>query len=189
MPDLPHSLELLTADQSRLLIIDMQEKLLPVIDGHAVIHRNCLRLIHGAQILSMPVSTTEQYPQGLGPTVPELAALLSDRVEKITFSALNSLAWAGSGLEPDGRFRIVIAGIEAHVCVLQTVFDLLAHGFRVYVAADAVGSRRTLDRDIALRRMESGGAVITTVESILFEWCERAGTSGFKQISRLIREL
>lgn len=82
----------------------------------------------------------------------------------------------------------MVAGIESHVCVLQTVLDLLSQGFRVFVAADAVGSRKPLDREIALQRMASSGAVITTTESVLFEWCERAGTPEFKEISRLVRD-
>src|SRR5690606_31489435 len=139
-----------------------------------------------------PVFATEQYPRGLGPTVPELAELLSERPEKQRFSCAEALAW-GSANEPTDpqlrdRTKVVLAGIEAHVCVLQTALDLLADGYQVSVAAAAVGSRRRLDRQIGLQRMADTGAVITTTESILFEWCETAAADEFKEISRLVKE-
>lgn len=187
MSELPRSHELLGRDDSRLLIIDMQERLLPHIDRHETVVENCLKLITGANVLEVPVTGTEQYPKGLGPTTPQLAEVLPACSEKLDFSCLNCLEWSGSGSEPEGRFKVVVAGIEAHVCVQQTVHDLLAHGFRVYVAADAVSSRKPLDRDTALQRMSAAGAVITTTEAILFEWCERAGSDEFKAISRLVK--
>lgn len=187
MNALPRSPELLNRDDSRLLIVDMQERLLPHIDGHDVVIENCLKLIQGAGTLTVPVTATEQYPKGLGATTPRLAEHLPDCLEKLDFSCLNCLGWDESASDPEGRFRIVVAGIEAHVCVQQTVHDLLAHGFRVYVAADAVSSRKAFDRDTALQRMSSAGAVITTTESILFEWCQRAGSDEFKAISRLVK--
>ena len=187
MTELPHSHELLSRAESRLLIVDMQEKILPVINDHDSVLANCLKLIEAAKILDVPATATEQYPKGLGPTFAEIAQRVSDRPEKIEFSCLNCLEWNATGSDPEGRFKVVVAGIESHVCVLQTVLDLLSQGFRVFVAADAVGSRKPLDRDIALQRMASSGAVITTTESVLFEWCERAGTPEFKEISRLVR--
>jgi nicotinamidase-related amidase len=188
MSELPHSHELLSRDESRLLIIDMQEKILPVINDQEAVLANCLKLIEVANILNVPATATEQYPKGLGATVPAIAERLPDRPEKIEFSCLNCLDWNSSASDPEGRFKVVVAGIESHVCVLQTVLDLLSQGFRVFVAADAVGSRKPLDREIALQRMASSGAVITTTESVLFEWCERAGTAEFKEISRLVRD-
>lgn len=189
MSDLIRSQELLDAAQSRLLIIDVQEKLVPVINGSETVIQQCQRLIQGAQLLNVPVTATEQYPQGLGPTVQCLAELVPDRSSKIEFSCRSCLDWIDCGTEPEARFRVVVAGIEAHVCVLQTVLDLLSFGFRVYVVADAVSSRKLFDREIALQRMAASGAVITTTEAVLFEWCERAGSPEFKQISRLIRDL
>jgi nicotinamidase-related amidase len=186
MSELPHSHELLSRAESRLLIVDMQEKILPVIDGHEGVTANCLKLIEAAQILDVPATATEQYPKGLGPTTAEIAQRLPDRPEKVEFSCLNCLDWNTASSDPEGRFKVVVAGIEAHVCVQQTVLDLLSHGFRVFVAADAVSSRKSLDREIALQRMAASGAVITTTESVLFEWCERAGTAEFKEISRLV---
>ena len=188
MSELPHSHELLSRDESRLLIVDMQQKLLPVINDQAAVLANCLKLIEAANTLDVPTTATEQYPKGLGPTVAAIAERISDRREKIEFSCLNCLDWNSTASDPEGRFKVVVAGIESHVCVLQTVLDLLSQGFRVFVAADAVGSRKPLDREIALQRMASSGAVITTTESILFEWCERAGTPKFKAISRLVRD-
>jgi len=188
MSELPHSHELLSRDESRLLIVDMQEKLLPVINDHEAVLANCLKLIKAAKILEVPATVTEQYPKGLGPTVSAIAERLPGRPEKIEFSCLNCLDWNSTASDPEGRFKVVVAGIESHVCVLQTVLDLLSQGFRVFVAADAVGSRKPLDCEIALQRMASSGAVITTTESVLFEWCERAGTPEFKEISRLVRD-
>ncbi len=188
MPSLPRSHELLSRNDSRLLIIDLQERLVPAIDRGDGVVANTVKLVKAAAILGVPVSATEQYPKGLGPTVASLAELLPEPAEKIEFSCLNSLDWSTDGSDPEARFKVVIAGVEAHVCVQQTVLDLLAHGFRVYVAADAVGSRSATDRDIALQRMSLSGAVITTTEAVLFEWCQRAGSDEFKAISRLVKD-
>jgi nicotinamidase-related amidase len=177
--------ELLSRHDSRLLIVDMQQKLVPVIHENAGVLANCLKLVQAAKILGTPVFATEQYPKGLGETVPELASLIESRPSKLRFSSSECLGWETCPAG-DPRPKIVVAGIETHVCVQQTVFDLLAGGFLVYVAADAVGSRKPLDRDWALQRMQAFGAVITTTEAILFEWCEVAGTDEFKQISRLV---
>lgn len=192
-PPYVRSRELLSRHDSRLLVVDMQEKLLPAIAGRKRILANCLKLARAAQVLDVPVFATEQYPRGLGGTVPELAELIDDRPDKVRFSCGEVLQW-GTAAEPTDpaladRRRVVVAGIEAHVCVLQTVFDLLAAGFEVSVVADAVGSRRRLDWRIALQRLTSGGAMVTTTESVLFEWCEVAGTEEFKQISQLVKEV
>jgi isochorismate hydrolase len=195
MPDPPlplRSIDLLSRDDSRLLIVDMQEKLLRVIPQAEQITSNCQKLIRAARILGPPVFSTEQYPKGLGKTTPELAAELADPAVKLRFSCSQAVGW-GTAAEPSDsdlqdRHKVVVAGIEAHVCVLQTAFDLMAAGFQVYVPADAVGSRHELDWKIALDRLAGGGAVITTTEAVLFEWCEAAGTDEFKQISRLVTD-
>ena len=187
MPSLPRSHELLSRNDSRLLVIDLQERLVPAIDGGDDVVANTVKLVRAAEVLGVPVSVTEQYPKGLGPTAKPLAELLPEPTEKIEFSCLNSLDWNSEGSDPEARFKVVIAGVEAHVCVQQTVLDLLAHGFRVYVAADAVGSRSPIDRKFALKRMVLSGAVLTTTEAIMFEWCERAGSDEFKAISRLVK--
>ena len=176
--------ELLSLADSQLLVIDVQEKLVPHIAGCEVLLANCLKLVKAADVFNVPCLATEQYPRGLGRTVPELLGELPQPIEKLRFSSAEVLLQAGA--VSGERDQIVLAGIEAHVCVQQTALDLLACGFRVYVAADAVASRNTLDWKLALRRMADGGVTITTTESVMFEWCEVAGTDEFKQISRLI---
>ena len=178
---------LLNRHDSRLLILDMQDRILPVISNSDAVLSNCLRLVEGAQVQQVPVSATEQYPKGLGPTNAALARLIPDRLEKLRLSSAEVLNWGTAAEDSTGRFRVVVAGIETHVCILQTVFDLLSAGFEVHVPADAVGSRAEGNRQIALERMALGGAVITTTESVLLEWCEVAGTPEFKQISQMIR--
>jgi nicotinamidase-related amidase len=179
--------ELMNRDDTALLVVDMQAKLLPLIPAHARLIWNVRRLIDGAGILQVPVAATEQYPQGLGPTTPELAARLGLVPGKLAFSC-GECGEIFTGWRDRGIWKILVCGIETHVCVGQTVHDLLGEGFRVYVAADAVGARGAIDHDIALRRMDSSGATLTTVEAALFEWCGRAGSPEFKQISQLVRE-
>jgi nicotinamidase-related amidase len=181
--------ELLSRSDSRLLIVDVQEKLMPAIPVAGQLIRNCRRLIQGAKILGVPISATEQYPQGLGGTVAELASELDAPATKVRFSGAECLNWGLAAEQPGDRFKLVVAGIEAHVCVLQTALDFLAQGFRVYVPADAVASRHKLDWKMALSRLADSGAILTTTESVLFEWCEAAATAEFKQISRLIRDM
>ena len=187
-PTYIRSPELLSRTESRLLIVDVQEKLVPKIFDLERMLANCRSLIQGAKILGVPVFATEQYPKGLGKTVSQLAELLAPPAQKLRFSCAEVLDWGTGAQQTDNRFQIVVAGIEAHVCVLQTVLDLLGNGFQVYVAADAVSSRTECDRKIALDRMAAGGATIVTTESVLFEWCEVSGTPEFKQISQLIKE-
>ncbi len=170
-----------------LLVVDVQEKLMPLIPRQARIVWNIRRLIDGAKLLGLPVMATEQYPRGLGATVPELATLLGPIPEKMHFSC-GACGQLFQDLGDRGVHKILVVGIEAHVCVQQTAFDLLAAGFGVYLAIDAVGARFDIDYQTALRRMESSGATLTTTESTLFEWCEVAGTPEFKRISQLVRE-
>lgn len=180
--------ELLSRNESRLLIVDVQEKLVPKIANLERLVANCRMLIQGAKILAVPVFATEQYPKGLGSTVPRLAELLEGPSQKLRFSCAEVLDWGTAVGQSDNRFQIVVAGMEAHVCVLQTVLDLLGNGFQVFVVADAVSSRSELDWKFALDRMSDGGATIVTTESVLFEWCAVSGTPEFKQISQLIKE-
>jgi nicotinamidase-related amidase len=180
--------ELLSSENSRLLIVDVQEKLLPLIPVAERLVHNCRRLLDGAKLLSIPAFGTEQYPQGLGRTTAELATRLGPMPDKVCFSCVPVLNWGVAAELTDDRDQVVVAGMETHVCVLQTVLDLLAGGFRVHVPADAVASRSELDWRVALDRMSSSGATVTTVESVLFEWCQRAGTPEFKQIQKLIIE-
>ena len=188
MNALERSPELMSRTDTALLVVDVQEKLAPLISGHAQLAWNIRRLIDGAKILSMPVIATEQYPKGLGATLPELKKLIAGEIpEKLTFSC-GECGDLFTELPARGIHKILVSGIETHVCVQQTVFDLLAAGFYVYVAVDAVGSRFDLDKEVALRRMEASGATLTTTEAALFEWCEKAGSPEFKAISQLVRE-
>ena len=184
---LPRSPELMCRTDSALLVVDVQEKLVPSISQHERVVWNIGRLLDGAKALGVRAVATEQYPRGLGPTVKELADRLESPPEKLTFSC-GGCPDLFDDLRQAGVFKILIAGIEAHVCVQQTALDLLADGFRVYLAVDAIGSRHELDYETALRRMDSAGATLTTTEAALFEWCDAAGTAEFKQISALVRQ-
>ena len=159
--------ELLHRGSSRLLIVDVQEKLaatLPEATRERLL-KSCRFLGDGAKLLGVPTFITEQYPQGLGPTVPELAGFSSDRPAKKKFSCVECLAWPSAAEDETNRFQIVVAGMEAHVCVQQTVLDLLAKGYQVYVVADSVASRRELDQQIGLERMAGTGAVLGPAKS------------------------
>lgn len=184
---LPRSPELMSRTDSGLLVVDVQEKLVPLMIQAERLVWNIGRLVDGARILSVPVAGTEQYPRGLGATVSPLAQRLGQLPEKLTFSCGGCPqvfeAWRDAGIG-----KILVAGIEAHVCVQQSVLDLLSDGFRVYLAVDAIASRQQRDYDVALRRMDSAGATLTTTEAALLEWCDVAGTPEFKKISALVRE-
>lgn len=184
----PRSPELMSRHDSALLVIDVQTRLLAAMSPPATLVWNIGRLIDGARILGLAVEATEQYPQGLGTTTGALAQRLGDIPSKLMFSC-RALSQLFTGWQDRGIHKILVAGIEAHVCVQQTVLDLLAAGFQVYVAVDAVESRYAVDRDTALRRMEMSGATLTTTEAALFEWLEVAGTPEFKQVSELVRQL
>jgi len=183
----PRSPELMSRRDTALLIVDMQEKLLRLIPNHPRIIWNCRRLIDGAKLLGLPVAATEQYPQGLGPTAVEIRERLGPLPAKLMFSC-RECADVLQGFRDQGVEKILVAGIEAHVCVQQTALDLVADGYRVYLAVDATGARYDVDYVTALRRMESSGITLTTTEAALFEWCEASGTPEFKQISALVRE-
>jgi nicotinamidase-related amidase len=181
-----NSLTMSTADTA-LLVIDVQEKLVPRIVSADAMIRNIAFLIDGARLLEMPVHATEQYPRGLGATVPALAQRLPERPDKVAFSSC-AVPSVVSSLRTDARIKVVLAGIETHVCVLQTGLDLLAAGFQVFVPADAVGSRYPIDHEYGLRRLEKAGAVLTTSECCVFEWVGGADHPHFKKVSVLVQE-
>jgi isochorismate hydrolase len=160
---------------------------MPLIAGGAKLIWNIRRLMDGANLLEVPTLGTEQYPRGLGPTVPELRDATIAWRDKSTFSSCGCESLFAE-LVKLNRPKVVVCGIESHVCVTQTSLDLLAAGYRVYLAVDAVGSRGTLDYETALRRLDSCGATLTTVESVLFEWCGDSANPAFKSISQLIRQ-
>jgi len=176
---------LLTAQGAALLLIDLQERLMPAIyDGDVVVAR-AVRLAEAARLLDVPVRATEQYPAGLGSTVPALAAYPQAVMAKTTFSAAADPGF--SALLPGGASEIVVAGCEAHVCVLQTVLDLRERGHRVLLAADATGSRDPDDRAAALDRARQHGAEIVTTEMVLFEWLRDAQHPKFREIQKLLK--
>ena len=183
---MPHATQLSDADTA-LLVIDMQDKLLPLIPTARHLVRNIAFLIDAANLLGVPVLATEQYPRGLGPTTADLAAKLPHRPDKVDFSSC-AVPSVLETLHRQARHKVILAGIEAHVCVLHTALDLLARDFRVYIAADAVGSRYATDHEYALRRLEKAGAILTTSEGCVFEWVGGAGHPRFKEISRLVQD-
>src|SRR5579884_164127 len=183
---MPHATQM-SAGDTALLVIDVQEKLLPKIPGADQLVRNIAFLLDVVQVLDMPAQTTEQYPRGLGPTVPELARRLPVRPDKVAFSSCAVPAVVES-FRRAARPKVVLTGIETHVCVLHTALDLLALDFRVYVAVDAVGSRYELDREVALERMQRAGCILVTSEMAAFEWVGGADHPQFKAISGLVQE-
>ncbi len=184
---LPRSPLLMSGSDTGLLVVDVQGKLVGLIDGHAALVWNIRRLLDAAAALDVKIAATEQYPKGLGPTVPELGERFKLIPDKTAFSC-RECGKLFEQFRAAGISKILVVGIEAHVCVQQTVHDLLADGFAVYVAADAIGSRHAIDKEFALRRMDSAGAVLTTTEAAMFELCERSGTPAFKTISKLVQE-
>ena len=175
---------ILDPGQSLLLLIDFQARLLPAIDGGAAAVANARKLLDAARLLGVPVLATEQNPEGLGGTLPDMDLEPEEVLPKMTFDA-TATPEVLSRL-PEDRIPVV-AGCEAHVCVLQTVLGLLARGRRVVVAADAVGSRRPESRDAALRRLESHGAEIVTTEMAIFEWLGSARHPRFREALALVR--
>jgi nicotinamidase-related amidase len=179
--------ERLTCQHGALLIVDVQEKLISRILDRERVVTNAVRLVKGAEQLHLPVWATEQYPKGLGTTVPELAALIPNRPAKTTFQCC-AVPQLLEQLYGRKIRHLTLAGIEAHVCIAQTAIELLRLGFRVQVPADAVGSRHKIDWEFALRRLEHAGAVVSTTEAVLFEWVETADHPAFKAISDQIKE-
>jgi nicotinamidase-related amidase len=177
----------LTCAQAGLLVIDLQEKLVPLIPDQELVLANTIRLIQAAQLLGIPVWATEQYPKGLGPLVSSVAKLIPHRSQKTTFHCC-AVPEIVEHLHGQGMQHVTLAGIEAHVCVAQTALELMGMGLRVQVPADAVASRFRIDWEFALRRLERAGAVVTTTESALFEWVERSDHPQFKAISKLVKE-
>ena len=179
--------EMMNPSETLLLVVDLQERLLPAIGENQRLVWNARRLIDAAKILGVACFATEQYPEKLGSTVEPLASMLPQRQTKLSFSC-TGCAELTANWEPT-RHRVLLCGIETHVCVAQTAFDLLSAGYRVYVPVDAVGSRYALDHETALRRMETSGVILTTSEAAMFELCQTAGTPEFKKISALAKEI
>jgi nicotinamidase-related amidase len=179
---------LIERHKSCLLVVDVQEKLAPAMADPAAVIRNAGILMQAAARLAVPLIVSEQYPQGLGTTVPELRALVPDstRLAKLSFSCA-----ADTGLQQrvtaTQRSLLVIAGLEAHVCVLQSALGFRQAGYQTVVVADAVSSRAPASRDAALLRLRENGVEVATTEMVLFEWLGQAGTPEFKELSKLIK--
>ena len=178
----------LTRAKAGLVVVDVQERLLPAIFEQQRVVQNTVRLLQGAAILQVPIFATEQYRKGLGRTVPEVAAAVPGfaPMEKLAFSACGATGFIPA-LESKQISDAVLCGIEAHVCVTQTCLDLLEKGFRVFVVADAVSSRTPENYQFGLDRMRAAGAVIVSTEMVLFELLEQAGTDEIKQILKLVK--
>ena len=173
-----------------LVAVDFQEaqtRIMPPEAGKNII-RNMKILIAFARQLGIPILVTEQYPKGLGKTIPDILEELGEiaPIEKVSFSCCGTKAF-NERLDALKKNEVVLAGIEAHICVLQTAADLLRNHYEVHVVADAVGSRKKLDWEVSLRWMDKKGAMISTTEIIAFQWLKEAGTEDFRQLSKLLK--
>ncbi len=176
---------LLDRNHSAFLLIDVQEKLVPIIHEADQMIEQCAWLLRLARAMQVPVLASEQYPRGLGPTVPALKRLLGadEVVDKVHFSCA-APSDCGRRIDALGAPQIVVAGIEAHVCVLQTVLALLAAGKQVFPVIEAVSSYHPEQTDLAIRRMRQAGAQIVSRDMVMYEWLEKAGTDSFRAITR-----
>ncbi len=179
---------ILKKETTALLIIDVQERILPVIRNYETVLENTVKLIKSFKAMQLPIYFTEQYPKGLGPTSQKILDELSG------YTAYQKMSFSCSGAEnlfeefhKKRLTQIVVCGVESHVCVQQTVLDLISNDYQVNLAADAVSSRKEIDYKIALDRMRTLGAEVTTTESILFELLEVCGTPEFKDVSKIVK--
>ncbi|KXL53106.1 vibriobactin-specific isochorismatase [Anaerotignum neopropionicum] len=176
------------ADDTAAVVIDFQEKLVPVISGKEEILRKSAILVQGLAEVGVPFVVSQQYTKGLGETVEELTGVIDSfhYMEKNTFSCFECEEIA-DWVKAQGKRTILVCGVEAHICVLQTVIDLLGADYRVFVVADCVGSRNPYDKEIGLERMRVEGAILTTCEAALFELTGGAKSPYFKAISKLVK--
>ncbi|MCT4619569.1 MAG: hydrolase [Marinisporobacter sp.] len=174
-------------ENTAAIIIDVQERLLPHMHNKELV-RNLSILIEGLKALDIPIVVSEQYTKGLGPTVDEIGGLLKgfENIEKMSFSCCDEPK-IQEQIDHIDKEWIIVTGIESHICVLQTVIDLIDHGYVPVVIEDCISSRKENDKKIAIERMKKEGAIISTYESILFELCRYAGNEPFKKISKLIK--
>ncbi len=180
----------LQADQCALLVVDIQEKLLPPIFEKERLVRNAQLLVRLAGILGIPALTTTQYVRGLGPVIPEIAQLMPEQnfIDKTTFGCFGNDSFrAAIKALPGQRTTVLVCGMETHICVMQTVLGALEKGYLVHVAADAVSSRTELNWKLGLDRMKSAGAVISSTEMIIYELLRAAGTAEFKQMLQYLK--
>jgi nicotinamidase-related amidase len=173
-------------DDTAFVLIDIQEKFLPVIYDIQGVIDNANRLVQGSSILNIPLLVTEQYPKGLGRTVEGISFESQEIIEKIAFDCFGCDEFVNK-INQLNRKSLVIFGIEAHVCVLKTSLEALNRGYEVHLVADAVSSRTQRNRDVAIERMRQSGAFIASTEMILFQLMDQAGTDEFKAISKLVK--
>jgi nicotinamidase-related amidase len=176
------------AEDTAALIIDFQEKLVPAIANNEEVVAKAALFCAGLKELGVPMAVTQQYTKGLGDTVPAIKEAIGEfeAMEKMSFSAMGCeefVAW----VKAQGKKTILVCGVEAHICVLQSIIDLLGEGFRVFIVADCVGSRLVYNRDYAIQRATQEGAFVTTCEGALYEMVQGAGTPHFKAISKLTK--
>ena len=176
----------LDPNRATLVVVDVQEGFRKALPEFEQVAAATATLVRGADAIGIPIAITEQYPKGLGETVPEVAEHLPDGTEPVSKTVFS--AAEADGFDLAGRDQALVCGIETHVCVNQTVLDLLGSGSEVHVAEDAVGSRFDQNNRVGLHKMEQAGAVLTTVETALFELLGRAGTDEFKQVQKLVLE-
>jgi nicotinamidase-related amidase len=177
----------LDPDRAALLVIDLQEAFRKAVPDFDAVAAASATMVRGAVEIGLPIVVTEQYPKGLGATVPEIAEHLPEDVEPIAKTAFSALD--ADGFDLGGRDQAIVCGIETHVCVNQTILDLLEAGVEVHVVADAVGSRTAANRELGLGKAERAGAWVTSVETSLFELLGEAGGDSFKAVQRLVLEL
>jgi nicotinamidase-related amidase len=183
---------LMQRERSQVLLVDMQDRLLEAMPDKTELIERSFRLIRAAQVLGIPITVSEQYPKGLGATAQSLREVLGNEavvLDKVEFSCFGNEAIRErlQNLRRQGRSQIVVAGIEAHICVAQTAIELVEHGYETFVAADAAGSRDKQSRKLALQRLARQGAEIVDTEMVLFEWLEKAGTPEFKELQALVK--
>lgn len=178
---------MLKKEETVLVLIDIQGKLAEIVDESAFIIDNIVRVVKGAKVLDLPVLWLEQYPKGLGPTVAAIAEELDVQpIEKITFSAYDTPEFVAQ-LEATGRKKVLLAGIETHICVYQTAAQLLSNGYEVEVLADCVSSRTAGNREVGIQKMVQLGATISSVEMALFDMQRVAQGDAFKAISKIVK--
>jgi nicotinamidase-related amidase len=176
---------LIDAQKSRLLVVDLQAKLMPFIHDHQKLLENCINIIQVAKALDVPVIASEQYPKGLGSTVEEIRHHLSDDLimEKEYFSCVSDEG-CRSTLQDKSYSQVVVIGTESHVCVMQTALELKASGLEVFLVEDCVGSRDPHNKHLAIERMRQAGIIIVSREMVAFEWLRRANTDVFRHVSK-----
>ena len=179
---------MLKKEDTVLIVVDVQGKLAQLMNKKEKLYDNLQKIIQGAKILNLPIIWMEQYPKGLGPTIPEIVSLLPDQqpISKTSFSCCGESGFM-TKLNAIGRHQVLICGIETHVCIHQTALDLIEMGYKVQIVSDAVSSRSKENKEIGLQKMAAAGAILTSVEMALFELLRVAGTEEFKAISKILK--